>query len=131
MEENNKINNFEEYSFTADFGGEIYFEDSARLLIGKLDDNTSCFWDSINGNCFEVYTNNRLYKYDLTPIKKEWYKDENNIGKLIKSDKFNTFAIFREYKDNKIFIEFNNYSWDVDLFRPATKEEINSIVIKE
>ena len=124
MEENNKKNNFEEYGFTADFKGEIFFEDNARLLIGKLDDNTACFWDSINGHCFEIYTNKRVSMYDLTPIEKEWYEKEENFPCVIFNKKTKMLCVI-----NNIF-DWNSSFENTSKYRPATKEDLLSLLVE-
>ncbi len=127
-----KKNNFEEYGFIGDFEGKIYFEDSAGLLLGKVNED-SYYWDCVNGKCFSIYNNKSVAKYNLTPIKKKWYEIEENFPCLV-------VAECGDYKDTFVAIEFNkeadtlNYSyigWNSKICRPATNEEVDALKIKQ
>ena len=90
IEEVKKINNFEEFGFTADFEGEILkkiddtdYEKELYLgyFISKFfGEIISATWDK-EGYCFQDKSMGR-YGYNLTPIKKEWYEENKIIEQL-------------------------------------------------
>ena len=129
------MNNFKDYGFEADFEGHIYERDRTYLL-GKvrLDCDIKLFrWNYQTGICREDE------KYNLKPIKKEWYENAdnfpclvvNNNKKILYVNKYqytkeiNThWAIYQERGENI-------YSLNLEYHRPATKEEVLSLLVKE
>jgi hypothetical protein len=69
------------------------------------------------------------------PIKKEWYENNQNVGKIISIDE--TLGIFKSYsKENEtiIYISLVNnleYIIHISKCRPATQKEILSLLVKE
>lgn len=130
-------NNFEEYGFTADFEGEIFMtqdsEDWGKIIFGRVN-STLVGWEE-NGQCRDIIgdkIDNWLAwdKYNLAPIKKEWYEEESNFPKYAiqldergDSDTYDEYPLlFRTIED------FNKFGGD---YRPATEEEVLSLLIKE
>jgi len=131
----NKINNFEEYGFTGDFEGEI-LKEFDEFYIGwttYADGSgiTSCKWFKKDNKFGFKHGEDRRHNRSLSPIKKPWYEDESNLGKLIvapcgfiklfiKGDFYNGFSFNEKGISNPI-----------KYYRPATKEEILTLLIKE
>lgn len=135
--ENNKYrlkpkNNFKDYGFEADFEGEILIvKDDKYFGISKSTESDGWVangWKK-DGTCLNDYVSH------LKPIKKEWYEGHDNIGKLISVN--GTLHIFKEYdEDNKVVIYIslvNNLEYIIHASdcRPATKEEVITLLIKE
>lgn len=95
LPENNsqeKLNNFEDFGFTADFEGDIFFKDANDIHIGVVLHDMSFngdgspyppiahIWDN-NGKAYEIVNKECTRKklYDLTPIKKEWNEYPENF----------------------------------------------------
>lgn len=111
-------NNFEEFGFAADFEGEILKQVSDRILIGyvinKKGNYTSQKW-SITGASQEG-------KYNLTPIKKEWYENKDNFPCLVYEDDYVPIVLVSidEYKERTK----QGYK-----HIPATKEEVLKLIV--
>lgn len=119
-------NNFHEYGFETDFEAEIYKTDEYGNLIGVAIGFVTA-WDSL-GNClFSEYTSDNE-ELNLTPLKKEWYDVEDNFPCLclIKSKSVNNSSFV-------VIDDINEYKSYLKIFevRPATKEEILSLLVKE
>lgn len=121
-------NNFEEYGFTADFKGEI-LKKMKYSHIGYISSKNSYLaieWDNM-GNAF--YGNEKQPNHNLTPIKKEWYKDESNFPCLVFVKSDSEIKISWRYKNGAIY--FDSSFTDIDNVRPATEEEVLKLLIKE
>lgn len=134
-------NNFNDYGFEADFEGEILKEiedmSAGKVFIGYIVYDCkvhSCIWQ-YNGVVITIGINQLTF--NLKPIKKEWYNNPDNIGKLLKAENketgLNELCTFKHKGkdsitaiglDGKEFIGFFSH------FRPATKEEISSLMMK-
>lgn len=140
-------NNFKDYGFEADFEGEILKVEEhndgtgTKLLIGYvygLDFNKKqgyipVIW-TYDGRCI---TNGH---YCLTPLKKEWYENKGNIGKICITTDTEELFFFNGEFENKCVFAINDFkkgnrkdtNWaDISRCRPATKEEVLSLLIKE
>ena len=137
------MNNFKDYGFEADFEGEIFKE-------GTILRNQKVYLATIK-NGYEdllVYFNEDgkchqgkgyfMEEYNLKPIKKEWYENADNVGKLIVYDYFddNRIGIFKCLHKDKGWIEvytLNGCKVDqkTHKVRPATKEEVLALLVKE
>ena len=124
-------NNFEEYGFTGDFEGEILKKVKDRL-IGYIVVSTKVEpirWNLNGTSSFTV-----LEKYNLTPIKKQWYKDESNFPCLIvyEDSKYLRTVIKMEHFGVNILVRDElGYGLEVSKCRPATREEVEKLIIKE
>ena len=140
-----KLNNFKEYGFTADFDGEIKFIDSFGHHFGICSwsnemptatmEDQPVFW--INGECHLILkeTIKKIPSRNLTPIKKEWYKNAESMFKLVIYQDV-LYTLSRWYRDtsNVELIDINKAitkTVNVKDVRPATQEEILSLLIKE
>ena len=72
-------------------------------------------------------------EYNLKPIKKEWYENPDNLGKLIIVDEA-IIAFFTNYNVNTIeCIDLKNKAQlftSIDKCRPGTEEEVLSLLVK-
>lgn len=126
-------NNFEEYGFEADFEGEICFlNEEDNYYIGyviRSGKKILIQWSkrgfAYNSNDFNVEI------YDLKPIKKEWYENPDNFPCIIISLKTNKPHIAYTYNHLEEKIKQEQFSSSPDKFRPATKEEVLSLLVKE
>lgn len=128
-------NNFKDYGFEADFEGEI-LKEVKNYYVGYVYIGGHTYglsWDK-NGSTF----NTSDEKYNLKPIKKEWYENPDNVGKLIVYDYFddNRIGIFKCLYKDKGWIELytlNGCKVDqkTHKVRPATKEEVLALLVKE
>lgn len=115
-------NNFEEYGFEADFEGEILkeYENQFVGMVYQNEGNYGCSWNK-EGKCLQT----KGFGYidmNLKPIKKEWYENPDNFPCIVYSLKLNEYIVL----DNPLVpLKLN------DEFRPATKEEILTLLIKE
>ena len=128
-------NNFKDYGFEANFEGEI-LKKIDNMYIGYYLNKKNCpmsctWWD--DGLC-SVGTD--LEKdYNLKPIKKEWYENPDNIGKAIIIEE-ERLAILKSGSSSAtvvcIDIQHNaELSVNVEKCRPATKEEVLTLLVKE
>ena len=123
------MNNFKDYGFEADFEGEI-LSDIEDYYIGYYIETYPCvkekqkiptFWNKNTGNCYKGAGISNS-KYSLKPIKKEWYENPDNFPCLVFSSKINEFMVL----DRPLVpLKLN------DKVRPATKEEVLSLLVKE
>ena len=134
------MNNFKDYGFEADFEGEICFQ-SESYYIGYIVDNGKKlprYWNK-NLTCFNPLTTNfecaeltnDNHKYNLKPIKKEWYKNPDNFPCLVyMEDK-------RDEEDKGYYTvlgNMNSYKSEfliANIIRPATEEEVLALLVKE
>lgn len=129
-----QLNNFAEFGFEADFEGEI-LKHEGEYYYGIVD--RSHYTSSLNQWRTAVWNKYGICdrrKFNLTPIKKAWYEDESNIGKLIvHKGKLGVLRYFNnpnaqiEYladKEEPLFVSKND-------IRPATEAEAMQLVIKE
>lgn len=125
-------NKFKDYGFEANFEGEI-LKEVDRHYIGWARLNFGVVSISINKdtNILSHY----FGSFKLNQIKKEWYENSDNIGKFISIN--NTLGIFKSYaKENETIIYINlvnnlEYIIHISKCRPATQEEVLSLLIKE
>ena len=131
-------NNFEEYGFEADFEGEI-LSDIEDYYIGYYIETYPCvkekqkiptFWNKNTGNCYKGAGVSNS-KYSLTTIKKEWYENPDNFPCIVISLKTNKPHIAYNYNHLEEKIKQETFSSKPDKFRPATKEEVLALLIKE
>lgn len=139
-------NNFKDYGFEADFEGEIKFIDSFDHYIGicewskemptKTKDKQTVYW--VKNKCYLITLSGilRISSRDLTPIKKEWYLNKDNFeeykGKII-INKYGNIRMIQSIDENKVSTFEQNMYHDiirVEEWRPATKEEILSLMMK-
>ncbi len=137
-------NNFKDYGFEADFEGEILKEieelkgiEYLGYFVGDNKTHYPCIWTK-SGRIWKTSVSEKDRElYNLKPIKKEWYDNPDNIGKLLKAENketgLNELCTFKHKGkdsitaiglDGKEFIGFFSH------FRPATKEEISSLMMK-
>lgn len=133
-------NNFKEYGFEAHFEGEISFE-SQSYYVGFVREDGRKFpryWTK-NLVCFNPLVTswqkaelfNSDHRYNLKPIKKEWYENPDNFPCVIISLKTNKPHIAYNYNHLEEKIKQEQFSSNPDKFRPATKEEVLSLLVKE
>jgi len=135
-----QINNFKDYGFEADFEGEILKE----VKVGDDSIATGRYmgWIRINNEMFMVewwgdgicrnYHKKLgdLKEYSLTPIKKEWYECEDNFPLLVTHKESGVIRLATA-KGNRLKIWFDAYSEFATMYRPATKEEVDSLYYKD
>lgn len=121
-------NNFKDYGFEADFEGEILKELEEKFIGIAWNEYEKDFyprqWHK-NGKCF------CSSEYNLNPIKKEWYENHDNFPCIIISLKTNKPHIAYNYNHLEEKIKQETFSAKPDKFRPATKEEVLSLLIGE
>lgn len=137
------MNNFKDYGFEGDFEGEILkeYENQFVGMVYQNEANFGCSWDK-KGRCLQPngfgYIN-----MNLKPIKKEWYEKEDNFRiavKLTKSindfkDKDGYVYIMEKFTDKKGASQYITDGYHTPIqwlkhYRPATKEEVLSLMIK-
>ena len=131
-------NNFNYYGFEADFEGEILKEVQEKrginylgYFIGKNGTYYPCLWN-LFGKVWKTSVKDEFKDiYNLKPIKKEWYENPDNFpclitnGKIVeKAERFDSITQ-RFYFRNVMYSNISN-GW-----RPLTKEEVLSLLIKE
>ena len=117
------MNNFKDYGFEADFEGEILRKTKHDIYIGYVVDGADADyaieWNSKGDNLLSSRFDRN---FNLKPIKKEWYKNPDNFPCLVFSSKINEFMVL----DRPLVpLRLN------DDFRPATKEEVLTLLVKE
>jgi len=131
-----RLNNFKDYGFTADFEGEIFCERNNALfgiVINSLGYVFCAKW--VNGNATQIgpdcYTKEDIGKYNLTPIKKEWYENPNNFSALIVTNS-GMGAWVHYYENSKVYdARSNSYSIINSNWRLVTKEEKDKLFTGE
>lgn len=135
-------NNFKDYGFEADFEGEILKEvkelkgiEYLGYFVGGNKTYYPCIWTK-SGRIWKTSVSEKDRElYNLKPIKKEWYENPDNAGKLVSINE--TLGIFKSYaKENETIIYtslVNNLEYIIHISkcRPATKEEVLSLLVKE
>lgn len=104
-------------------------------LIGYINnENMAIEWNNL-GTAF--YGKERIPRYNLTPIKKEWYDNKSNFPCIVTDGKYITVA-HKVIKDGGEDILYGVYDGTLDdflggvqQFRPLTKEEALELVVKE
>ena len=136
-------NNFNDYGFEADFEGEILTEldcfyigwiktrdirDNDIFKIGKFLKSNGHFCTSTeNGEL-------NIAKFNLKKIKREWYENPDNIGKLIIVDEKKNAIFVSHHKDTIECIDLKNKAslyTSTEQCRPATKEEVLALYISQ
>ena len=127
------MNNFKDYGFEADFEGEI-LSDIEDYYIGYYIETYPCikekqkiptFWNKHTGTCYKGAGVSNS-KYTLKLIKKEWYENPDNFPCIATKDGKNFAVIDSIDYLKRVCI----YQHRVD-FRPATKEEVLALLVKE
>ena len=133
-------NNFKEYGFESDFEGEIFKKINNELfgIIFKKDNASSLvvIWSNRTGKCYGNEAQ-EYQEYNLTPIKKPWYTQEENFekyqGKLI----INKFGEVRkiQYVDNNKVSTTHLYMYPDTLisqeWRLVNEEDTIKLIYKE
>lgn len=134
VDEEKEENSFNKFGFeTPEFEGEILKVVNGGY-IGVIKDIVPVKWN-YNGKCLDFGVTSPE-EYNLTPIKKPWYENEDNIGKLLIKKNTNLFFCFIGVEDNcPITIDLRNgvectFKNHEDL-RPSTKEEVLKLVADE
>lgn len=129
-------NNFKDYGFEADFEGEI-LSDIEDYYIGYYIETYPCvkekqkiptFWNKNTGNCYKGAGISNS-KYSLKPIKKEWYENPDNFPVVMIDIETKKPHVAYAYKDGRFQTE--NFTVKFNKYRPATKEEVLSLLVKE
>ena len=128
----NKINNFEQYGFTGDFEGEI-LKEFDEFYIGwatYTDDSgiTPCQWFKKDNRYGFKHGEDRQHNRSLTQLK--WYEDKNNIGKLIVAPCGFIKLFTKNDFHNRFSFNDKGISNPIKCYRPATKEDILTLLIK-
>ena len=131
------MNNFKDYGFEADFEGEI-LKELGSSLIGYVKNNfniKTVIWHKDNGKLTQDYSLGS--DFNLKPIKKEWYLNKDNFeeykGKII-INKYGNIRMIQSIDENKVSTFEQNMYHDiirVEEWRPATKEEVLVLLVKE
>ena len=110
-------NNFKDYGFTANFEGEI-LKKIGDYYVGYVGRDSCTIIDStkwdLKGNDVDIQ------EYHLKPIKKEWYENPDNFPCLCIDSYDNPIIIFSKEEYDKC-----------PRLRPATKEEVLALLVKE
>lgn len=107
----------------------LCFENHANFIIGYIETINGKFekmWNK-NGECFSLDGDSQN-RYNLTPLKKEWYEKEENFPCVATKDG-NNFHILESIDDLKRACIYPDIKKEG--FRPATKEEVLKLLIKE
>ena len=139
-------NNFKDYGFEADFEGEIKFIDSFAHYVGicewheemptKTQNKQTVYW--INYKCYLITSNGviRIPSRDLKPIKKEWYETPDNFPCIVIYEE-KEIKLMRSYSETSkhrkepcLLTSDGGVYHSLDKCRPATKEEILSLLVK-
>ena len=136
------MNNFKDYGFEADFEGEILKEvkycRNQKYYIGYSIDIREGLgypypkaWLS-SGACIDD-DNNIVEDFSLKPIKKEWYENADNFPCIVYHIYNNSFHIATDttIDENSRLIRICDKYRPYDVFRPATKEEVLTLLVKE
>lgn len=130
--------NFKKYGFEKpDFECELWCEkDNYIFGIAKDIRANAGYWHPFiwdkKGNCYDS-SHYKKVVFDLTPIKNKWYKDDNNVGKLI-INRYGEVRRIQSIDTNKISTYQQNMYHDIIQaygWRPLTKEEVLSMLVEE
>lgn len=124
-------NNFKDYGFEAYFEGEIfsqYQDEFYGVVYRETGNNWVVIWSSKSGKCY----NNDGYdikKYNLKPIKKEWYENPDNFPCIIKQINCTDDVILDgDFLILKNINDYHKYGGD---YRFPTEKEILKLLVKE
>lgn len=135
-----EIISIQEYEFyKPDFKCEFNFVEHQGFIVGYVESSNTKFmkfWDKY-GKCYtSEYDVDK--RYNLTPVEKQWYEKESNIGKIcvntrtdiVINDRFFRMTKVSDYDCIGSDVEFNGYEDFVNIkhCRLATKEEILSLL---
>ena len=126
------MNNFKDYGFEADFEGEICFQDDDfNRFFGFIVEDGKKLARSWN----KYGVSGMSYEYDLTPIKKPWYEniDCKKPAHFIDLET-NTLGLAHGYNMNGDYCLndfWKNSLSHISNARPATKEEVLTLLVKE
>lgn len=125
-------NNFKEYGFEADFEGEILGVRHGYMLGWFREPNGKIFhgmWDENGYNkCSSV--GNAIYD-TIKPIKKEWFENPDNFPCMLYKNSTNKLHLAYLYNETEKNLKFESFSDAIYKYRPATKEEVLSLLVKE
>lgn len=114
------MNNFKDYGFEADFEGEILRKTKHDIYIGYVVDGVNAEyaieWNSKGDNLLSSRFDRN---FNLKPIKKEWYENPDNFPCVMYSNLIHRYFVVDRIEDH--ILEY----------RPATKEEVLSLLVKE
>lgn len=132
------LNNFTEYNFLeTDIKGKIFdfIDDNYIGYIIKLNNEKQLVYWTVEGECFNPFNMISYSNYNLEPIKKEWFEDEENFekykGKLI-TNKYGNIRKIQSIDNSKVSTAEQNLYHDIiknEEWKPLTKEEINDLII--
>ena len=129
------MNNFKDYGFEADFEGEILRKTKHDIYIGYVVDGADAEyaieWNSKGDNLLSSRFDRN---FNLKPIKKEWYKNPDNIGKAIIIEEERLAILKGGINRTVVCIDIQHnaeLSVNVEKCRPATKEEVLTLLVKE
>ena len=128
------MNNFKDYGFEADFKGEILRKTKHDIYIGYVVDGADADyaieWNSKGDNLLSSRFDRN---FNLKPIKKEWYENADNFPCLVYHIYNNSFHIATDttIDENSRLIRICDKYRPYDVFRPATKEEVLTLLVKE
>lgn len=124
---------FKKFGFEKpDFECSVYFRDVSDRTYGLV--SISMFYWTKDGACCNSF-GNRSEQFDLIPLKKPWYENKDNISKMCLHLPTDQLFIFKGYKNGWIESEIKlhqsgSHSMPAEC-RPATQEEVLSLVVKE
>lgn len=117
-----ELSSFNKHGFeTPEFAGEL-LKEVCGVFIGYIIQDGSIYPVKWEKHGRERSIGNS--KFNLIPIKKHWYEDESNFPVLLKAIKSDNYVSMRSKENYLDYINSGNW-------RPATKEEVLSLLIKE
>lgn len=106
-------------------------KDSKNTILGTVAGLAFCWRE---GKAYRLRNDfKRVSGFDLTPIKKPWYEDENNFPCLVKwidVDNKTVFDVVKSYSDGKLKGNVDEYFFPSMIELP-TKEEVLSLFKEE
>lgn len=127
-------NNFKDYGFEADFEGEILKEiDNFYYgIVNQYNKFETITWNLVGRPISGSTALNKYELWELKPIKKEWYENPDNFPCLVIHDNKESVLIkYYNKTNNKLISKDSLVHYSIDRCRPATKEEILSLLIEE
>ena len=129
-----KLNNFKDYGFEADFEGEI-LKKVGDYYLGYVCRDSCTIIDSTK---WDLKGNNvDMEEHHLTPIKKEWYENPDNFPCIVMYEE-KSLKLMRSYseaskhrKEHCLLTSDGGVYHSLSKCRPATQEEILSLLVKE
>ena len=136
-------NNFKDYGFEADFEGEILKEvkelkgiEYLGYFIGGNKTYYPCIWTK-SGRIWKTSVSEKDRDlYNLKPIKKEWYENPDNFPCIVIYEE-KEIKLMRSYSETSkhrkepcLLTSDGGVYHSLDKCRPATKEEVLSLLVK-